>query len=121
MFLALVCHGHALSLLCSALLLEEEWDATKNATAAAAALPTPSPPCWQLLLLLSLRSLPHSGRFCFFSLFGEDLFHLPSKPVPIFLLTSQEGGADTDPVQNEIVDVWLPWGAGAGGSGMFSY
>lgn len=86
----------------------------KNATAAAAALPTPSPPCWQLPLLFSLLFLPHSGIFCFFNLFEKDLFHLPWKHVPIFLLTPQGGGADTDPVQNEIVDVWLPWGAGAG-------
>lgn len=72
----------------------------------------PPRPRWQLP---SLPSLPHAQIFCLFNLFGEDLFHLPSKHMPIFLLTSRGGGADTKPVQNEIVDVWLPWGAGVGG------
>lgn len=73
----------------------------------------PPRPCWQL------PSLPHAQIFCLFNVFGEDLFHLLLKHVPIFLLTSRGGGADTKPVQNEIVDVWLPRGAGGARLGRF--
>lgn len=66
-------------------------------------------PCWQLL---SLLSLPHAQIFCLFSLCGKDLLHPPSKHVPIFLLTFWGGGADSKLVQNAVVDVWLPQGAG---------
>lgn len=81
-------------------------------------------PSYPLPTTLAAASPPFPSfpsPLCLFNLFGEDLFHLPSKHVPIFLSTSRGGGADTDPVQNEIVDVWLPWGAGPGGSGMFLY
>lgn len=68
-------------------------------------------PCWQLP---SLPSLPHAQIFCLFNLCSEGLLHLPSKHVPTFLLTFWGGGADSKLVQNAVVDVWLPQGAGAG-------
>lgn len=74
-------------------------------------LPVRHPPA---MLAAAFPSPPHAQTFCLFNLFGEDLFHLPSKHVPIFLLASRGGGADTKLVQNETLDVWLPWGAGGG-------
>lgn len=73
----------------------------------------------------SCHPLPHPDGSCSpfpkrgFRLRGEDPSRLPSRHTPTFRWASGEGGADTEAVQNEIVDVWLPRGAGRelGGEG----